>query len=369
MAEDLATPTDVAVVGGGAVGLTAGSRLAARGIDVTLYERDELGSGATGRAAGLCYDAYADRTDASVAAQSLERFRDLGVLTECPYVWVARDGDDHTAAAIEEQVSLMRERGREVQLVSPTELGEQFPGLQTDHLDVAAIAHNAGYVDPDAYVERIAAQARDAGAELETGEAVTPTSATTLRTATGNREFDAVLLAAGTQTGRLAGAAGHTLALGWYRAQALVAEAVSPTPPLYYDASERFYLRPHGTGLLAGDGAHPGSGGPDDAALTADDSFVEQTLERIETALGVTPGVDSAWAGRCTATPDRNPLLGSCSDGLFVAAGWHGHGLMRAPAHGRRVADQLLGGAGIAHFAPTRFDGSEEIDLPAGIID
>ena len=44
----------VAVVGAGAVGLSAATELARRGADVTLYDRASPGSGSTGRAAGLC---------------------------------------------------------------------------------------------------------------------------------------------------------------------------------------------------------------------------------------------------------------------------------------------------------------------------
>ena len=54
----------VAVVGG-AVGLTVAGDPADRGVGVTLYEQDHVGGGATGRAAGICYDAYADPADAA----------------------------------------------------------------------------------------------------------------------------------------------------------------------------------------------------------------------------------------------------------------------------------------------------------------
>jgi len=42
---------------------------------------------------------------------------------------------------------------------------------------------------------------------------------------------------------------------------------------------------------------------------------------------------------------------------------------MRGPAIGERLAEEVCGGEGIDHFDPTRFDGDEAIDLPAGIVD
>ncbi|MFC7134129.1 MULTISPECIES: NAD(P)/FAD-dependent oxidoreductase [Salinibaculum] len=362
-------PASVAVVGGGAVGLTAAVELAARGASVTLYERDDLGSGATGRAAGLCYDAYADRVDARVAARSLAAFRDLDLLIERPYVWVAREGDDHVAAAIREQVAAMRERGRDVELLAPTGIADRFPALRTDHLQVGAVAHNAGYVDTDAYVAAMAERAGESGVAVETHTEVDLADTRTVRTPDGTSRYDAVLLAAGAHTDRLAASADCSLALGRYRAQALVTEAVDVSPPLLYDASERFYARPEGDGLLVGDGAHAYAGDPDAADRRADDSFVADSLARVETAFGVSPAAVRSWAGLCTATPDRDPLVGAAAPGLFVATGWHGHGFMRAPALGRTVAEQILGGEGIDHFDPCRFDGDERVDLPAGIVD
>ncbi len=44
---------DVVVIGGGVAGLSTAMRLAARGASVTLLERERLGNGSTGRAAGL----------------------------------------------------------------------------------------------------------------------------------------------------------------------------------------------------------------------------------------------------------------------------------------------------------------------------
>jgi sarcosine oxidase subunit beta len=42
-------------------------------------------------------------------------------------------------------------------------------------------------------------------------------------------------------------------------------------------------------------------------------------------------------------TPDHQPILGPVDEGLFVAAGFSGHGFMIAPAVARITADALLG--------------------------
>jgi sarcosine oxidase subunit beta len=263
----------------------------------------------------------------------------------------------------------MRERGRDVSLLDADTLADRFPALRTDHLAVGAVAANAGYVDTDAFVAAMVEHARSVGVSLRLECPVSLLGEDTLSIPDGRHSYDSVLLAAGPHTHALAAEAGHSLALGTYRAQVAVVGAVPTSPPVFYDATERFYLRPAGAGLLVGDGAHRYDGDPDEYDPTADASFIGDSLARIESALGESASVVKSWAGLCTATPDRDPLVGALSDRLFVATGWHGHGFMRAPAIGAALAEQLLGGAGIDHFDPTRFDGDEAIDLPDGIAD
>jgi sarcosine oxidase subunit beta len=47
--------------------------------------------------------------------------------------------------------------------------------------------------------------------------------------------------------------------------------------------------------------------------------------------------------GEYDVTPDHQPILGRIGDGLYVAAGFSGHGFMIAPAVARLVADAVTG--------------------------
>ena len=67
-------------------------------------------------------------------------------------------------------------------------------------------------------------------------------------------------------------------------------------------------------------------------------------------------------SGPYDATPDSQPIVDAVGpdDGLFVAAGFSGHGFMLAPAIGRRVADLVLGqhpDPDLASFSLARFSG------------
>lgn len=354
--------TAVAVVGGGAVGLATAGALAHRGASVTVYERDELGSGATGRAAGICYDAFADDVDAGVARDALARYRDWGLFEPQPYVWVARDESD--ARAVREQVAQMRANGVAVETLPAAALGERYPALATDDIEVAGLARDAGLLDLDAVVATLADRARDAGASIETRTPTSLASATTVEADGEARDFDAVVVAAGHATAPLVAACGVSLALKAYRAQAVETDAVDAALPSFYDATAEFYWRPKGDGLLVGNGAHEVDPAAWDPA--ADPAFVERSLKRVARATTLDPACERSWAGLCTATPDGDPLVGRVADGLWVATGWQGHGLMRAPAIGAYLAADVLDHPTPlsehlpARVDPTRFDGSEE---------
>ncbi|WP_058365639.1 NAD(P)/FAD-dependent oxidoreductase [Haloparvum sedimenti] len=399
-------PPHVAVVGGGAVGVTTAGDLAARGADVTLFERETVASGSSGRAAGVLYDAYAEDVDAELAARSMERFRDLAgpgpegfSFSECPYVIAVREGDE-TAEALPATVERMRTHDRAVSLVAPEELADAFP-LETDDLAAAAVAENAGYVDPAAYTEAMASRARELGVEIREGTPVGLPRTDFSETADGpalligddkdggdrddpDRErFDAVVVAAGAHTKRLFAAAGRPLAIKPYRVQALTS-AAPYDGPMVYDATAGVYFRPHPTGLLGGDGTEPVEADPDTYDRIGDDWFVDNVAAALRERAEYAVDPERAWAGLCTATPDGDPLLGEVEPGLFVAAGWQGHGFMRAPAHAEALAEMALEraerglpssaadaedslDAAIAPFDPTRFSGAEEFEIAEGM--
>lgn len=366
---------NIAVIGGGAVGVTAAFELARRDIDVTLYERGSIGDGSasSGRAAGVCYDAYAGEIDASVGERALSRFREWSresriEFTSCPYVWLARSDDEKRAAAIREQVSRMQDHGRDVSLVSAAELADRYPALRVEDITVAAIANNAGYTDPAAYTHSIADWAEQAGATIRTETPTTlRSSGTVIETPDGQASFDAVLVATGAHTKRVLAGVDAQVPLKPYRVQALTTEPTGVDVPMLFDATGGYYLRPHEEGLFVGDGTEPIERDPDDWSRSADGWFIEAVDTYTRTAIGRTLETTDAWAGLCTATPDGDPLLGELQSGLFVAAGWQGHGFMRAPATGAIIAEQLLGGEGIDAFDPTRFEGDEDFEIVEGM--
>ena len=68
---------DVVIIGGGVVGVSAAFHLAEAGAQVVLFERDQLGSGSTSKAAGGVRAQFSDPLNIRIAQRSLELLQGL----------------------------------------------------------------------------------------------------------------------------------------------------------------------------------------------------------------------------------------------------------------------------------------------------
>jgi glycine/D-amino acid oxidase-like deaminating enzyme len=367
----------VAVVGAGAVGTTVAAALATAGESVHLFERGD-GGGATKRAAGICYAAFSEEVDAALGLRSLERFRaSAATFHECPYVVVVREGDEANAGALGGGVERMQAHGVTISMVGP---GGLPPGVAAGDVAAAAVTTDAGWVDPAEYATVTAERAQAAGARLRTGvEASVRVDPPGVAIGGRDEPFDAVVVAAGAHTRRLLAGAGVRVPVAPYRVQALLA-AGRYDGPMVFDATTETYLRPDPRGLVAGDGADPVAADPDAWDRTGDPGVERAVAADVAHRVDADVTVQRSWAGLCTATPDGDPVVGEVRPGVYVAAGWQGHGFMRAPAVGVALATAVRSDRGSdaaetddepavpAAFDPGRFDGDEPVRVAGTVI-
>jgi sarcosine oxidase subunit beta len=86
---------------------------------------------------------------------------------------------------------------------------------------------------------------------------------------------------------------------------------------------------------------------PDRYNMRADDGWARAVLaaaERLFGVVGPAAQVRHGWAGLYPSTPDRHPIIDALADGLYVALGFSGTGLMHAPAAGRLAAELIVDG-------------------------
>ena len=169
-----------------------------------------------------------------------------------------------------------------------------------------------------------------------------------VRTRGGTVAASAVVLAAGAWSGALAATVGVDLPIEPVP-RVVVTTGHFPGVParrtLVIDADSSFYIHREADGVLMG------MGGADVPTFdtSVDEGFVEREL--LPKALEIFPplaeaGIRSTWAGLYEMTPDRHPVIGPAPvDGLWIAAGFSGHGFQQGPIVGKLLAEMIVDGA------------------------
>ena len=359
------------IIGAGVTGLSIAYHLAKAGAtDVTVLERDQIASGATGRSAGGIRLQFSDEVNIRLAQRSVavfERFaEEFGA--ECDfrqygYLLLATTPEDETL--FRGNVALQRSLGVPVELLTPDEAGRMLPGLRVEDVRVATFCPKDGYADPYSVGMAFAAAARRLGVRILEGTLVSEIEVqqgrvTVVTTSQGRIPADVVVNASGPWAAEVARLAGVAVPIQPYRRQVFVTEPFAELPerlPMVIDFATHFYFRREGPGILLGmtDLAEPPSFNTNmDWAFL--EKVVEQALHRIPPLSRA--GIRRGWAGLYDTTPDSNPILGPLPglEGFIMAAGFSGHGFMLSPAVGQSLADLIMTGRSEIDLAPLGYE-------------
>lgn len=408
-----ASPRTVAVLGGGVVGLSCAYYLRRAGLEVTVLERDRVGSGASrGNAGEICPDMVDPLPAPGVigpALRSLHRPEAALYLRPTPSVDLARfligfarhanrrdyrtgavalarlaSGtiglfEDLEAAGVDATANkngflyvfgshetARQARRAALDLGAPvsasgvldrSDLHEQEPCLGSGAVAGFAV-DDQWCVDPGRFVDRLATELRVQGVEIIEGARVTGITesggGTHTHTSAGSFEADRAVLAAGVWTRKIAQSMGIDLSIVAGKGYSFTVPAETSPTRLVHLGDAHVAVNPQCEGLrVAGtmefDPEH--------------DRFDPRRIPAIVAAAGpYLSGVDWAgrhdeWVGPRPMTPDGLPAIGRLPGhgGVFVAAGHNMLGLMLAPATGRMVTDLITGGhVDAAAFDPRR---------------
>jgi len=376
MPQNPTATSDVAVIGGGVIGLAVAWRAAERGHRVCVLERGALGAGASRVAAGMLAPVTeADAGELALLELGLRSARlwpqfaaqltaaagaDPG-LRRCGALVVARDRDE--AEALDRELALRRELGLDAQRLLPSAARRLEPALApTIRLALDVPGDHAA--DPRALVLALAEATRRAGVTLRTGACVERVEqragrVTGLRLAGGEIvRAGRIVAAAGAWTGAVDGL--PSIPLRPVKGQIL--RLRDPAGAGLLERIVRFeggYLVPRGDGRYVLGATMEERGF--DTTVTAGGLY-----ELLRDAGELVPGsrelvVEEMSAGLRPATPDNAPLLGPSDDlaGLHWATGHHRNGILLAPVSAEIVVDGLdEGGAAVPPaFAAARFHG------------
>jgi glycine/D-amino acid oxidase-like deaminating enzyme len=339
---------DIVVVGGGITGVSLAYWLGAGGADVLLLERSRLAAGASGRNAGFVlagvapnYAAAVKRYGRSVAGEiwafTLENHDRLGEALS-GRAGHRRAGSWSLAATAEEASALQR---------SAAMLAEdRLPRAWRPNGGKLGGFLNAvdGELQP---VEAVAAIASMATATIVDGVQVTGlepgSSGVRVHTAAGELAAGAVVLATNGYSRQLQ----PEIPIEATRGQMLATEAdADPVAgrPVYTDSGFVYWRQLADRRVLVGGYRHRAIAeevGYDDTPTEA----VQVHLDARLAELGVAAPVSHRWAGIMGFTADALPLVGPApgAPGVFISAGYSGHGLGFAFNCARLLAGSLLG--------------------------
>jgi sarcosine oxidase subunit beta len=374
------TSAEVVVLGAGIAGCALAFHLAERKVGpVVVYDPRTPGAGATGRAAGIVTEQLWNQWDVDVTRESKEQYAKLSARWD-PSAYsvngfVRWAHSPEANGVLESAVARLRSWGVEVRELNQSELVHHVPWGRFEDAPRAIWSPKDAVVTPSTMGEIYAEGARQAGVEFLLGSPMKGFGKTEhgWELHTGDRTVRArvAVVAAGAWSKQIFLGIGRPLPLAPYRTQAAVLRPSSGPAlfPSVHDIDVDVYARPEANGrLLAGDGTRLVEVDPETYQSGADESFVTHLAETFEARF---PGwadaeLVRAWAGVCTSTPDRRPLVGPVpgAEGLYSVAGFNGFGVMRAGGVAQRLAELIAsGGTGdreldrLQPVLPERFGG------------
>jgi len=345
----------VAVVGAGITGLSVALHLAEGGADVVVHERTGIGAEASGVQPGGVRQQWSTRVNCLLARESIGFYSDVAgrlgartdpVLEACGYVFLAHTSERRDALAAD--VALQNELDIPSELLDLDDLARLLPGIDVSDVTGASFCAQDGYFDqPQAVVEAFAEACRRHGVAIERSAIARlverPDGWALEREDAEAVEADVVVVATGYDAPTLLGTVGVELPIEKEARYLLMSDPIADRllEPLIVSAERHFAAKHLRNGrVLASDLA--ANSDPDDGAA-AWRAHVKESVRRYLPVLEyVTYPI--VVEGFYDVTPDHQPVIAPVERGLWVAAGFSGHGFMIAPAVGRIVADALLTG-------------------------
>ena len=375
---DVALPDelDVAVIGGGIMGLATAYHLAAlTRLKIAVIERSYLVSGASGRNGGGLRMQWGDRGNVALMMESIAICRglaqELGInlwFRQGGYLFLARS--EAAEARLHRNAELHREVGAPTRLLSARDALAVAPHLDAAAIRVASFNPEDGVVFPWPFVWGYAARAIERGVAVRTHTEVTrlepAAGGFTLTLGSGERIRAArVVNATGAWSGRLNRDLGVALPNHPHRHEILSSEPLRPfLDPLVVDLDTGLYFSQSTRGELVTGITLPALAGYDDDSLEMHSTLrfltaIGAALTRIMPIAGALK-VLRQWAGPYDVSPDGDAIVGPTPGHpeLIQLCGFTGHGFMMAPAVAALVARWLARGEGhpmLARWDPARF--------------
>ena len=376
---------EILIIGGGMAGATTAFNLANLGRDVTLVERGEIASEASGQnMGGLGGEGWGNMPNLQsyLTMGSLEIFKQMQI--EQGYDMEFRLSGALSGIHTEEQYNYLedrlrsrRARGYDGEILSPKEASAMEPEVNLE-LAGYTYAPGRGQADPVKSTRAFADAARKAGASIHTGQnvnaiAVRSSGGYSVQTDSTEYRCQTLVLATGSWCGPVGQMLGLTIPIKPIRGQMW---ATGSLPPRFFhrisssessfawsqdngsDASTPPYLthkegrrltrhlygrqRKNGEIIFGGDREDVGyNTNPDPAGIEVNRIHASEVVPLVADL-----PIARTWAGLMPFSLDGSPIIGKIPqrDNLYIVSGLASSGFGRGPMAGKLAADYIHAG-------------------------
>jgi Glycine/D-amino acid oxidases (deaminating) len=371
---------DVAVIGGGAVGLSTAYWLAKKGLKVALFEKNYLGSGSSTRNASGFRVHFKSEQNVKFMIEGKKRLLRLSkelkynpLVSECGYLWLL---------ATEEQINEFKKTNNQVwskhsvsgKFLDTHELKQILPNAKTEGVTLAFFGPQDGTFHHDFVLFALqSALKRSRVSVFECSEVteicVKSNKVSGLSIGAREHTCEKLVVCAGAWSASVCKLAGVSVPIEPERRELGVTEPIRRFVDTFViDLSRSIYL----TQGIRGDIR----GGPTDLATRGFApllSTFKWTVEFSKRICALFPdlkgvGLNRQWSGYYEVTPDHSQIMGrgeNWPENFYVAAGFSGHGMMMSLLAGELMAEHVADGFTpelMKPYSPDRFAKGNTLD-------
>lgn len=346
---------EVAIIGGGVIGLSVAHSLARGGLNgVIVLERGYIGGGASTRGSSAIKTQFGTKENIILAKESRKMYEKLS--RKLGFNVLFRHNGSLFLAETEEEVKMLKKNtslqnslGVKSKIMSPEEAQEVVPCLDPEGVLLASYNEGDADVHHDAVVWAYAQASQKLGVRIETrtevkGFRLRRNRIETILTSEGGIKASVVVNAAGPWSAHVAKMANVELPNKPRKGEMAVIESLKHfLGPYIFCLHKRLHLKQTLRGELFGGIDNMGEVGQG-TTLTFVESFARE-VTRILPALKHA-AVMRQWTGVSDVTPDGCPILGRTDEvnNFIQSNGFAEYGFTLAPIVGKLMAELIIDG-------------------------
>jgi sarcosine oxidase, subunit beta len=346
---------EVAIMGGGIIGLSIAYHLARLRVRAVVLERGRVGEGSTARSSGGIRRLFSTEPAIRLAMESVRFWEgaeeEIGTSVDwhrVGYMLIARSPLQREL--LETSWHLQQRCGVPSHILRTDDVQRLVPAMRTDDVLAGLYCATDGYAAPDVAVRAFRDAAQRLGATIVedcevTGVCVRQGRVHGVETSNGTVDAPTVVNAAGVWAPLLARWVDVDIPITMFRRHQWVIQTPGRHVPVpcTVDMDSTLFVRPEGNEYLLGIGGERPTGSYETSVDP--DAFgpvAELAIARFPSFRP--PRLLRAWAGLTQETADRLPVLGPAGPAGYIVAAGFSQGFMHAPATGKAIAEYITTG-------------------------